>query len=118
PGAAAPFDGYVPPTGPGVVTAPARTRRPSLGGFSALVGGLALLAAGLTVVVVRAGDYQVSAAAMAWAVALGVLALALVVGGIFGRRSGVVTLFAIIAVAGTIATSVIPKAAHVMTVGE
>ena len=43
------------------------------------------------VLVTHDGHYPVSTAAMAWAVALGVIALALVVGGLLGRRSGVVT---------------------------
>ena len=98
--------------------APTRTRRPSLGGFAALVGGLALVGAGLAVVIVHAGDYSVSTAAIAWAVALGVIALALIIGGLLGRRSGIVTLFALIALVGTLGASVIPKADHVQAVGE
>jgi phage shock protein PspC (stress-responsive transcriptional regulator) len=94
------------------------TRRPSLGGFSALVGGLALVGAGISVLVTHSGNYQVNTAAIAWAVALGVIAVALVIGGLLGRRSGVVTLFALIALLGTLAAGAIPKAAYVQAVGE
>jgi phage shock protein PspC (stress-responsive transcriptional regulator) len=103
-----------PTAGPTVPT----TRRPSLGGFSALVGGLALVGAGISVLATHSGDHQVNTAAMAWAVALGVIAVALVIGGLLGRRSGVVTLFALIALLGTLGASAIPKAAHVQAVGE
>ncbi len=86
--------------------------------YGAVVGGLALLGAGITVLVTRSGDYDVSTAAMAWAVALGVIALVLVVGGLLGRRSGVVTLFALIALVGTLTASVMPKAEHTQAVGQ
>ena len=98
--------------------APTRTRRPSLGGFAALVGGLALVGAGLAVVITRNGDYSVSTAAIAWAVALGIVALALIIGGVLGRRSGIVTLFALVALIGTIGASIVPKADHTQLVGE
>ena len=69
-------------------------------------------------VITRSGDYSVSTAAIAWAVALGVLALALIIGGLLGRRSGIVTLFALIALIGTIGASIVPKADHTQAVGE
>ncbi len=113
--APAPVPPYV---GGAAPVAPTRTRRPSLGGFAALVGGLALVGAGLAVVITRNGDYSVSTAAIAWAVALGIIALALIIGGVLGRRSGIVTLFALIALIGTIGASIVPKADHTQLVGE
>jgi phage shock protein PspC (stress-responsive transcriptional regulator) len=95
-----------------------RPRRESLGGYGAVIGGLALLGAGVTVLVTRSGDYQISTAAQAWSVALAVIALVLVVGGVMGRRSGIVTLFALVALVGTLTASVVPKASHTQGIGQ
>jgi phage shock protein PspC (stress-responsive transcriptional regulator) len=115
----APAPSYSPPV-PAVTATPVakRPRRESLGGYGAVVGGLALLGAGVTVLVTRSGDYRVSTAAMAWSVALGVIALVLVVGGLLGRRSGIVTLFALVALVGTLTASVVPKASHTQGIGQ
>jgi phage shock protein PspC (stress-responsive transcriptional regulator) len=111
-----------PPAASAPAPAPARPvtpRRPTFGGFGALaVGGLALVGAATTALVMSNGSYEASTAVMAWAVALAVLALALVVGGLLGRRAGLVGLFAVIAVIGTLTATIVPKMNHLQGVGE
>ncbi len=98
---------------------PPRPRRPSFGGFGALaVGGLAVLGAGVTALFMHHHSYDASTAVMSWAVALSVLAVALVVGGAAGRRAGIVGLFAVVAVVGTLLTAVTPKMHHMQAVGD
>ncbi len=55
---------------------------------------------------------------MAWAVALAILGGALVVGGMAGRRAGIVGLFAVIAVIGTLVATVVPKLNHLEGAGD
>lgn len=107
-----------PPSMP-VAVRPTTPRRPSLGGFGALaVAGLAVIAGATTALVMSNGTYDARTSVMAWAVALGVLGLALVGAGLLGRRAGIVGLFAVIAVIGTAAAAIVPKADHLQGVGD
>ena len=88
---------WEPPTPPKAPKQRASRRRPPGTAGTTLAAGLALLVAG-TVIVLRdelPGGADVDA--VAWAAALGLLALALVVVGLAGRRSGGIGLLAMIA---------------------
>lgn len=102
-----------------VPPAPRPGRRPSFGAFGALaVAGLAIIGAGITALVMSNGDYEARTAVMSWAVALAVISAALVVGGLAGRRAGIVSLFAIIATFGTLVAMVPPKMSHLEGTGS
>ena len=108
-----------PPATPTPAPLPATPRRPSFGGFGALaVTGLAAIGAGLTALIMSDGTYAASTGTMAWAVALAVIGLCLMVGGIAGRRAGVVGLLAVIVAFGTLVSAVTPKMSHVQGVGD
>jgi phage shock protein PspC (stress-responsive transcriptional regulator) len=113
-----------PTTGPPMATplptpAPATPRRPTFGGFGALaVSGLAAIGAGVTALVMSNGTYDASTGTMAWAVALAVISGCLVVGGLVGRRAGVIGLLAILVALGTLISAVTPKMSHVQGVGD
>lgn len=97
---------------------PARQRRESFGGFGALaVAGLAAIGAGITALVMSNGTYDASTSVVAWAVALSVISAALVVGGLLGRRAGVVSLFAIIATVGTLLAMIPANLSHMEGAG-
>ena len=82
------------------------------------MAGLAVVGAAVTGLVMSNGDYAASTAVMAWAVALVVIALSLVAGGLAGRRAGIVGLFAVVALAGTLLATVVPKLNHLQGVGD
>jgi hypothetical protein len=64
------------------------------------------------------GSYEAGTAVMAWAVALAILGGALVVGGVAGRRAGIIGLFAVVAVIGTLVATVVPKLNHLQGAGD
>ncbi|MFL6101217.1 MAG: PspC domain-containing protein [Actinomycetales bacterium] len=104
---------------PPYTPAPVRQRRPSFGGFGALaVAGLAAIGAGLTALVMSNGRYDASTSVVAWAVALAVVSAALVVGGLLGRRAGILSLLAVIATIGTLLAMVPANLSHMQGAGD
>jgi phage shock protein PspC (stress-responsive transcriptional regulator) len=108
------------PTGP--TATPPRSSAPKRRTFGAsgtlVAGGLALVGAAATALVMQHGSYDARTSVMTWAVALVVLAAALVVGGLLGRRSGIVSFFALVAMVGTTTAAVIPRADHNQLAGQ
>jgi hypothetical protein len=116
--APAPTTGGAAPA-PASAPVPATPRRASFGGFGALaVAGLAAIGAGVTALIMSNGTYDAGTGTMAWAVALAVISASLVVGGLLGRRAGVVGLLAVIVAVGTLVSAVVPKMSHVQGVGD
>jgi phage shock protein PspC (stress-responsive transcriptional regulator) len=104
---------------PAYIPAPVRQRRPSFGGFGALaVAGLAAIGAGITALVMSNGTYDASTSVVAWAVALAVVSAAIVVGGLVGRRAGILSLFAVIATIGTLLAMVPANLSHMEGAGD
>ncbi|MFC5929369.1 PspC domain-containing protein [Cryobacterium melibiosiphilum] len=87
----------------------ARYRRRNPGaGFTAIVLGIALLAAATTAVVFSGGTWSPDALVIGLAVGLGVLALGIIVSGIRGRVSGAMGGFAFLAAVALLVVGVIP----------
>ena len=87
----------------------ARDRRRNPGaGFTAIVLGLALLAAATTAVVFSRGSWSPEALVLGLATGVGVLALGIIVSGIRGRVSGAMGGFAFLAAIALLVVGVIP----------
>jgi len=94
-----------------------RARRPGAG-FTAIVLGIALMSGAIVALAASTGDHSPAAIVFGVAVALGVLALGMIVSGFRGRESGALGGYAFLAVVALLVAGVFPPGMQFVLIGS
>lgn len=94
-----------------------RARRPGAG-FTAIVLGIALMGGAVAALVFSAGDWSPAALVLGLAVALGLIAVGMIVCGFRGRESGALSGYAFLSVLALLIVGILPAGAQFVAVGS